>query len=63
MLSGRYIALQLSLERDDEVCGRLCFPVPLSPGHRLFEAGVEKLFEMKARGDFGLGGISASSGQ
>ncbi|EDR01832.1 uncharacterized protein LACBIDRAFT_332854 [Laccaria bicolor S238N-H82] len=31
----------------------LCFPVSLSKGDRLFEAGVEELFRMKSNGDLG----------
>ena len=34
---------------------RLCFQVSVSGGDRLFEAGVEDLFRMKSRGDFGPG--------
>ncbi|EDQ99154.1 uncharacterized protein LACBIDRAFT_335320 [Laccaria bicolor S238N-H82] len=31
----------------------LCFPVSLSKGDRLFEAGVEELFHMKSKGELG----------
>ena len=38
-----------------KVLHRLCFPVSLSDGDRLFEAGVEELFRMKFNGDLGPG--------
>jgi len=46
-----------------KVLRRLCFPVPLSEGDRLFEAGVEELFHMKSRGELGPGRFLAFLGR
>ncbi|EDR09841.1 uncharacterized protein LACBIDRAFT_293727 [Laccaria bicolor S238N-H82] len=44
---------KMSNVRDQVHAVWLCFPVSLSKGDRLFEAGVEELFRMKSNGDLG----------
>ena len=45
------------------MCCRLCFPVPLSSGDRLFDAGVKDLLSKKVGGEFGPSRFSTFVGQ